>query len=228
MKKSPLAALSAIALALSAGAAHADVTLGTYDFNSAQFGNSLGESDGGAFSSRNWLNTSNFDPGNPAYLTGANFETGIANIGYDGNPPVYTIGYGSWITNGTGADLGVVTAQYSTGDSISLAVSTDGVNFTSALTYGPGLASSTGVGKTYYYGGGGPYGATLFVTSINLDDFGLGAGQTIQAVRISGSPQLDLIRVAGFATSVPEADSLAMMIAGLGLVGALARRRRAV
>ena len=41
----------------------------------------LAESDGGTHSANGWMNTASAtDPGNPAYLTGANFETGISNI----------------------------------------------------------------------------------------------------------------------------------------------------
>ncbi len=53
-----------------------DHSLGPFNFDSALFGNTLVESDGGTFSSQNWLNVTNADPGNPAYLTGANFDTG--------------------------------------------------------------------------------------------------------------------------------------------------------
>lgn len=215
-------AVSAAALAF-AGQAQA-ITLGAYQFDDTEFGDTLLESDGGAFSATNWLNTGNANPGNPGYLTGASFETGIANIGFSGQP-IYTIGYTGGVDNGSGDDLGIVTARYSA-DSIQLELSMDGINFFAPIILGPGLGVATGVNKNYFYGGGGPYGAELFVTSLDLSDYGFGAGDTLKAVRITGSPQLDLIRAAGFGAAVPEPTTWALMIAGFGLAGAGLRRRR--
>lgn len=218
------------AVLLIAGPGRADVILGPYDFSSTLFGNTLVQSDGGTFAAINWLNVVNADPGSPGYLTGANFNTGIANIGIFGQTPLYTIGYNNAIFNVAGDDLGIVTARYSTNDTITLAVSTDGVNFTPNQAFGPGLAVNTGVSTSYFYGGGVSFGATLFVTPIDLSAFGIANGASIVAVRITGSPELDLIRVAGFANAVgpgavPEPTTLAVF--GLGAVGLLAARRRA-
>src|SRR5437016_5892520 len=64
--------------------------LGSFSLNDSQFGDTLIESDGGVLRSSNWLATNNLDPGNPGALTGANFNTGIANV----TPAIsYTIGY---------------------------------------------------------------------------------------------------------------------------------------
>src|SRR6185312_8042398 len=134
------------------------LTLGAFTFNDSQFGNTLLESDNGTFSASNWLNVVNADPGNPAYLTGANVDTGIANI----DTPTYTIGYSTPIVNGTGADIGVIPARYSTDDTITLTI--NGVT----QNYGPGLAVDTGVPASYFYAGGGPFGAELFVTTVDL------------------------------------------------------------
>ena len=45
-------------------------------------------------------------------------------------------------------------------------------------------------------------------------------------MRITGAPELDLIRAAGFGVAVPEPATWALMIMGFGLAGAGLRRRR--
>jgi len=202
------------------------IMLGKFTFNDLQFGNNLVESDGGNFRMANWLNIVRADPGNPGALTGANFNTGIANIGIFGQQVVYTIGYNTAIANNTGADLGIVSARFSS-DIFSLAVSTDGINFTGPLDFGPALAVATGVEKSYFYGGndGGPFDAELFVTPVDFAAFGLASGETIVAVRVTSFPEGDLIRIAGLGTSVPDAGStLALLGSSLALLAGLRGR----
>ena len=197
--------------------------LGGYTFNDSQFGNTLSESDGGTYRNGNWLNIVNANPGIGA-LTGANFDTGIANIGLTA-APVFTIGYNTPIANSPAADLGIVSARFSLNDTFRLSVSTDGVNFTSPIDFGPGLAVSTGVAINYFYSAsGGPFSAVLFVTPVDLGAFGIGAGQTIAAVRVASFPEGDLIRIAGL-TVVPEPSSLSLIAAGL-ISGLTFRRKK--
>ena len=100
-----------VAIACTSLANGSTITLGTFNFNSNQFGNTLNESDGGTFRSSNWLNVVDADPGNPGALTGPNFNTGIANIGFNTTTAIdYTIGYNTPIVNGPGNDMGLVTA----------------------------------------------------------------------------------------------------------------------
>jgi hypothetical protein len=213
-----------LVLSLGVGVANANIILGTFDFNSSQFGNALVESDGGTFSKSNWLNIVNVDPGNTGYLTGANFNTGVANIGLGGNP-LYTIYYNTPIVNQSGYDFGIVTARYSTNDTATLEVSSNGGSiFSSSLNFGPSVAVATGIPYNYYYGGNGPYSADLFVTPVDLTNFGIASGATINAIRITGAPELDLIRVAGLNSVVPI--PAAIWLLGSGLIGLAGFRKK--
>ncbi|HEY0437847.1 MAG TPA: PEPxxWA-CTERM sorting domain-containing protein, partial [Phenylobacterium sp.] len=232
MKISGLFAAGVLAAVLSGAGAAQALTLGTFNFDDSKFGNTLSQSDGGANATQRWLNVVNANPGSPGFLTGASVDTGIANIGYQ-NTATYTIGYTGGIANGVGADIGIVTAHYSMNDSITIAFSTDGFNFGASQVFGPGAGVATGVSRSYFYGGSSAGPVNLFVTSLDLSSFGIGAGSSILAARITGSPELDLIRVAGLAPSevvvggggVPEPAAWALMLGGFGLAGAALRRR---
>jgi hypothetical protein len=196
----------------------AQTQLGSFTFNDNQFGDSLFEFDGGAFSAGNWLNTTNVDPGNPAYLTGVNFETGIANIPFGTG---YRIFYNTPIVNGVGDDLGVVVARYSS-DDFEFAFTEDGVGWSPGVTILAASGVDSGVSKNYFYNTAGPFNAELFVHPIDLSNYGVLLGNSVVGVEIGGLSQLDLIRVAGFGT-VPEPCTL-LGFGTLGLV-AFARRR---
>ena len=209
---------TALALAVLCPLSHAQTTLGAFTFNDNQFGDSLVEMDGGFYAPSNWLNTTNADPGNPGYLTGVNFETGVANIPQGIG---YRIFYNTPIVNGVGDDLAVVTARFSA-DDFGFAVSEDGIGWTPGVTISGGPAVATGVTKSYFYGGTGPHSAELFVQTLDLSNYGVLLGNSVVGVEINGIDELDLIRVAGLGV-VPEPCSM-VAFAGVGLA-ALARRR---
>jgi hypothetical protein len=215
--------LAVLAAATFGPSANADVMLGPFDFNSSQFGNTLTESDGGAYRNGNWLNVVNANPGNPGALTGPNFNTGIANIGLLSGVPIdYTIGYNTPIVNGPGPSLGFVTGYSVRTDVFHIAVSTDGTNFTPFQNFPGTLAVDTGVSMSYFYGGSGPFATNLFVIPIDLSaSFGLPLGASVVAVRLEGQPgeEPDAFRFAGFASPVPEPASLTLL--GIGAAGLL-------
>ncbi len=212
-------------LALAGRAQASTITLGTFNFDSNLFGNTLTESDGGTFRNQNWLNVVNANPGNPGALTGANFDTGIANIG-SGGSPIYTIGYNTPILNGAGNDLAIVEDTFSA-DTYRVAVSTDGTNFSGFLSFADSLGTNTGVGRSYFYSGGGPFSTTLNVIPMDLSAFGIASGQGIVAVRITGASEADLNRVAGFATTnAPVPEPATMTLVGTGVLAGLSRLRR--
>jgi PEP-CTERM motif len=213
-------AVAIVVLAIGFGSASA-IPLGPFSFSDNRFGNTLLESDGGTFRSQNWLNLLNVDPSNPGALTGANFNTGIANIGISGPSPLYTIGYNTPIPNVPGNDLGIVAGFSVFGDTFSVSASTDGVTFGRAVGFSGSAAVSTGVSADYFYGGNTELNETaLFVIPIDLSLLGIADGASVSAISITGSPEADIFRVAGFAP-VPEPSTLLLLAttaAGLGLV----------
>jgi hypothetical protein len=219
-----------VAVAFSSMANASTITLGSFNFNSNQFGNTLNESDGGTYRMSNWLNIVNADPGNPGAITGPNFNTGIANIGDFSSVAIdYTIGYNTPIVNGAGVDMGLVTGYSYFGDTYHVAVSTDGINFTSFVDFKGSSGTDTLVNMSYYYGGGGPFSTDLIVVPIDLSAFGIAPGGSVVAVELEGRPgeQPDLFRIAGFQSSsstTPEPGSLVLF--GSGLVGLSSILRR--
>ena len=235
---------AATLLCIGAGTADGQTTLGTFTFNNGLFGNSLVQGDGGAWANNNYLSVAPGNPGSPGYLTGVGFNTGIGNI----NNIAYTIGYDTPIFNNGGNDVGVVMARFSA-NPFSIAFSADGVSFGAAQTFGTTTAVNSGESRTYRYAGWGSFTANLFVQSIDLSAFGIGAGESVRAVRIIGQQEFDLVRVAGFNSAVeeivdlgdgggfrqaliggqttvtPEPSTYVLMAAGLAGLAAVTRRR---
>jgi hypothetical protein len=99
--------------------------------------------------------------------------------------------------------------------------------FTTFVNFSGGSAVSTGLTQSYYYVGGGPFDAALFVYPVDLSSFGIALGSAVTAIRVTSDTEGDLIRVAGFANAappaeIPEPGSLALL--SLGLIAASALR----
>ena len=163
----------------------------------------------------------NVDPGNPGYLTGPNFDTGVGNIAP--SYALFVIGYDTPIVNRPGDDFGIVVARYST-DNVAVAVSTNGSDFSNTLLVTAGSAVNTGVGRDYFSTGLGPFASTLFVHPIDLTAFGVGPGTGVTAIRITGGSgaTLDLVRVAGFAV-VPLPSAALFLASAVGVLRWLRR-----
>ena len=207
-------------LAVCASLAHAQTTLGSLTFNDNQFGDTVTASDGGSHAAGNWLNTTAADPGVPGILTGAHFETGVANMF---NGLSYTIGYNTPIANIAGDDLAIVVARYDTSD-IDFALSKDGSTFGADNTAAGADFMDSGESRSYFYGtpNNGPFDADLYYYLIDLSDYGFAANETLNAVRITDTTgDSDLIRVAG----VPEPTTMTLL--GLGALVALRKRKKA-
>lgn len=212
-----------IAGAMFASVSMAQTTLGSLTFNDNQFGDTVSASDGGSAAASNHLNIVNADPGLVGSLTGANFDTGIANI----SDTVYTIGYNTPIVNGVGDDFGIVVARFSD-DDVQIALSKDGSTFGSDFVVDKADFSDSGEQREYYYQNAGPYGSDLFYIGLDLSNFGFAANESMLAIEIGSNPnatnkQLDLVRVAGL-EPVPEPATLTLL--GLGALAVLRRRKK--
>jgi hypothetical protein len=225
-----LVGLVLAAIACASAMQASTISLGPFNFNSNQFGNTLIESDGGTYRMTNWLNIVSVDPGNPGALTGPNFNTGIANIGFYSSITLdYTIGYNTPIVNGPGNDMGLVTGYSYLGDTYHVAVSTDGIHFTSFVDFKGSSGTDTLVNRGYYYSSNGFFTTDLIVVPIDLSAFGIAPGGSVVAVELEGRPgeQPDVFRIAGLQASgtTPEPGSLALVGSGvIALAGVLRRK----
>jgi len=185
-----------------------------FTFNDAQLGNTLLESDGGTFRNSNWLNIVNANPGNPGALTGANFDTASPISVWAVRLSTLSVTIQP-LRTGLVRTLESFSARFSVSDTFNLAVSTDGIKLYSVhgfrararrdhrwsrgITFMPAMAHSPLLSSLHRW------------TSTY---FGLAAGATISAVRISALPEGDLIRVAGI-NAIPEPSSILLISSGM-------------
>mgnify|MGYP001179632912 FL=1 len=191
----------ALALAGASVNANAAITFGGYTFADNAFADALYYSSGSYTTSGGSLATvlTDKDPGTYAY----SFDAG-ANVllGFTDND----------VLNGTGADLAIF--ELGVPDTVKVTFGTQTQSFLTTYT---GFSAG---------------GFDLNVALIDFSTFGIASGANLPYVSIgldtpgnTTVPSLSLVG-AFHVTAVPEPESYSMMLAGLGLIGFMAARRR--
>ena len=134
------------------------------------------------------------------------------------------------IVNGAGADFAVWEAG-NPSESFLMSVSTDGgATFSAQVLFG--TVATNPLASTGAY--------DVNIGFVNLDAFGIAAGAAVDAIKLSGlftgigGSGPDLLAIAalnagpptGNVPGIPEPETYVMMLAGLGLLGYAARRRK--
>ena len=223
-----------LVLGLVAPAGAETIVLGDFRFDSNLFGNTMTPQTPPLLVAGPWINVVNVTPAPGTYLTGPNFDTGIDL----GAGPAFTIAYGTPIINQPGPDLGIITGPLRMpGEPVANLLI---INNKTLLPYDPlRVGVDTGVTRTYFVQdqldpakSSGPFSPSLFVTPVDLSDFGIAEGEGIQSIGIGstnggvlGGPSLATFRVAGFeqgdAVAVPEPSMkwLLLLAVFVALVG---------
>lgn len=197
--------------------------IGPWDISDAPVSAALVAGGGGAW---DWLNVVNA----PISVSTAFSGFSIIDDGYANGPAGTTVEMTfapGVAVNGPGDDLVVFDGRYSV-NSYAWSTSYDGFVAEEAL---PGGAFAfTGVVKSYFYGGGGPFSALVMAKAVDLSTLGVPLGASILKVRLRGTTtEVDPLGIGvlrgrgGQVPSVPEPGSLAFL--GLGAAMALRRRR---
>lgn len=133
---------------------------------------------------------------NEAFSGFSIIDDGWANIA-PGNYIVVT--FAPAIPNIAGPDLVLFDGHYDEG---TYAVSTDYDGFTATVGAGPGADS--GVDRSYYYDGAGPYGADIFGMEIDLSNLGVPADATVSSIRFEATnDSCDPIGIGALADPIP-------------------------
>ncbi len=125
--------------------------------------------------------------------------------------------FGSPVMNIAGDDLVLFDARFSVND---YEFSTDFDGFSATLALPGAGAVDTGEMRSYFYGGSGPFDASVFAHPIDLSALGVPLGGSVTSVRFIGvSGEIDPL---GVGSLVPEPATISAMLLGLVLIG---RRR---
>lgn len=163
-----------------------------------------------------WINTVNADTSvNDAFSGSDLIDRGYANASLG---TIVEVTFARGITNQPGDDAVLFDARFSDN---SYSVSADHDGFSTALVFASSDFTNTGVNRRYFYGGSGPFEATVFGVAFDLSNLGVAPGQKVLALRFeTTSGQADPL---GFGSLVPTPGGTAVLATGL-LLGA--RRRR--
>ena len=140
----------------------------------------------------NWINVVDTSVTYDEAFTGPSMiDDGYANLS-DGTVIEMTFATGA-LVNGPGADLLLLDGRFSMN---SYAVSADYDSFATELPLADTDFTSSGLTRSYYYGGTGPHVATVMGATIDLSDLGIPDDESVTTIRVrTTSGEADLLGV---------------------------------
>ena len=209
-----IAGLLALVFTLGVSSSPAFETIGPYNIQAAPISATLVAGGGGG-----WLNVVNAPLSINDEFTGFSIiDDGHGNAA-SGTTIELTFAAGTAV-NVAGNDLVMFDGRFSNN---SYAVSTDFDGFAAELALLDTAFVDTGVVRSYYFNGNGPFTARVMAAAFDLSALGVPAGGSVSRIRFRGTTgEVDPL---GMGSLVPEPVSVLGLV-GLGLMGVIARRRR--